>query len=179
MFGLNSLLLPLLLGFGLSPDLIKNIQAEKEKTLEKWRLALRMLAEVILGYIFFKRAPIPALDSAGKAVYNDEGIQKSLNASFEENAFANWIKGMVFSAIDMAIELMKPSSSEAMILSAVLGATKPASSTTVIQQQQPQAPLQVPWMGNQNTMSGLRNARFQGGRAQGAVIMPDGSIVTD
>ena len=175
MFGLNSLLLPLLLGFGLSPDLIKNIQAEKEKSLEKWRLALRLLASTILGYIFFKRATIPAVDSAGKPIYNDEGIQKTLNASFEENAFANWIKETILSAIDMGIELLKPSSSEMLLLSAVMGA-KPASSTTVVQQQ----PMQVPWMGgNQATMGNIRTMRFAPGRAQGAVIMSDGSIVTD
>ncbi|MFO0655408.1 MAG: hypothetical protein U0787_10050 [Polyangia bacterium] len=85
----------------------------------------------------------------------------------------------MFSAIDMAIELMKPSSSEAMILFGGAGSDQACQLDDGDPAAAAAAPLQVPWMGNQNMMNGLRNLRFQGGRAQGAVIMPDGSIVTD
>lgn len=174
---MNSLLLPMLFGMNVSPELIKNMMDEKAKSLDKWRLALRLLVTTILGYIFFKRAVIPAVDAAGKSVYNDEGIQKTLNASFEENAYAAWIKESILSAIDMAIELLKPSSSEAMLMTAVFSAQRPAQNTTVIQQQPPLAPGGQPIGTIPNTFNNLRMTRFAGPRAQGGVIMPDGSIV--
>lgn len=176
---MNSLLLPLLFGVGVSPELVKNIMEEKKASLEKWRVALRLLATVIMGYIFFQRAVVPAVDSAGKPVYNDEGIQKSMNASFQENQFAAWIKETVLSMIDMGIELLKPSQSETLMISALMNA-KPAASTTVIQQQPPLVPG-GPAIGTiPNTFNNLRMTRFAGSpgyRAQGGVITPDGAIV--
>lgn len=175
---MNSLLLPMLFGMNVSPELIKNMMDEKAKSLDKWRLALRLLVTTILGYIFVQRASIPAVDEKTKQpVFNEEGIQKSLNASFEENAYGRWVTESILSAIDMGIELLKPSSSEAMLMTAVFSAQRPAQNTTVIQQQPPLAPGGQPIGTIPNTFNNLRMTRFAGPRAQGGVIMPDGSIV--
>jgi hypothetical protein len=184
---MNSFLLPLLFGVGVSPELVKQIQEEKKNSLEKWRVSLRFLLTTILGYIFFKRASIPATDSAGNAVYSQEGIQKSMNASFEENSFANWIKSMVLDALDLGFELLKPSTSEALMISALMNRTNSGGVTNVIQQQPTggSIPIAAPAFGggnSGNTMGNLRGARFGGSpllRMQGAVIMPDGTIVSE
>lgn len=184
MGGIGSLL-PLLLlsgmnGVGVSADLIKNIQEEKKQSLERWKRALTWLATLILGYIFYMRAPTTAVDSAGKAVYNEEGIQKSMEKMFQENAYASFIKDTILSTIDTVFELLKPSASESLLYSAILTGPKPAASSTTVIQQQP--PVQtIPWIGSPqgNTFQNLRGNRFAAPRAQGAVIMPDGTILTD
>jgi hypothetical protein len=180
----SSMLLPLLLsGMKVSPDLIKNIMEEKKANLEKWRLAVRMLATIIMSYIFFKRASIPAVDSTGAPVYSSEGIQKSLNKSFEEDKYADGIKDSILATIDVVFELLKPTASESILYSSILsGITAQPSTTTVVQQlpQQPQT-QQVPWIGQPQSFQNLRTARFvaPGTRAQGVVILADGTVVTE
>ena len=46
---MNSLLLPMLFGMNVSPELIKNMMDEKAKSLDKWRLALRLLVTLVAG----------------------------------------------------------------------------------------------------------------------------------
>ncbi len=179
----SSMLLPLLLsGMKVSPDLIKNIMEEKKANLEKWRLAVRMLATIIMSYIFFKRASIPAVDSTGAPVYSSEGIQKSLNKSFEEDKYADGIKDSILATIDVVFELLKPTASESILYSSILsGITSQPSTTTVVQQLPQQQAQQVPWIGQPQTFQNLRNARFvaPGTRAQGVVILADGTVVTE
>ena len=180
---MNSSLITLALfsGMRLSPALIQNIQDEKRDTLDKWKNALKWLLTIILGYVFYMRAPVDAVDSAGKTVYSSEGIQKSMEKMFQENAYASFIKDSVLSTLDTVFELLKPSKSEGLLLQALMsGMTAPQSTTNVIQQQPAPA---VPWIGGQpqqgQTFAGLRTQRFVTPRAQGAVIMPDGTVITE
>lgn len=170
--------LALLSGMRLSPALIQNIQDEKRDNLEKWKNAIKWLLTVVLGYVFYMRAPVDAVDSGGKPVYGSEGIQKSMEKMFQENAYASFIKDSVLSTLDTVFELLKPSKSEGLLLQALMGGiTAPQSTTNVIQQQ----PAQVPWIGPQQpqTFGGIRTQRFAAPRAQGAVIMPDGTVITE
>ncbi len=178
----SSMLLPLLLsGMKVSPDLIKNIMEEKKANLEKWRLAVRMLATIIMSYIFFKRASIPAVDSTGAPVYSSEGIQKSLNKSFEEDKYADGIKDSILATIDVVFELLKPTASESILYSSILSGITAPSTTTVVQQLPQQQAQQVPWIGQPQTFQNLRTSRFvaPGTRAQGVVILADGTVVTE
>jgi hypothetical protein len=166
-------------GTGVSADLIKNMQEEKKQTLERWKASIKMLVTLILGYVFYLRAPVDAVDSAGKTVYSSEGIQKSMEKMFQENAYAALVKDSIMAAIDTIFELLKPSASESMLFAALLsGPPKQAGNTTVIQQQ-PQ-PVPIGTIQQPMTFNALRQSRFAGPqtRAQ-AVITPEGYVITE
>ena len=179
----GSMLMLLLLagasGSGVSADLIKNMQEEKRQTMERWKTSVKLLVTIILNYVFYLRAPVDAVDSAGAKVYSSEGIQKSMEKSFQENAFAMGVKETVMASIDTIFELLKPSASESLLLAALLsGPPKTTSNTTVIQQQ-PQ-PVPIGTIQQPTTFNSLRQNRFVGPqtRAQ-AVVTPEGWVITE
>jgi hypothetical protein len=187
MGGLGSLL-PLLLlsgmgGMGVSPALIQNIQEEKKQSLEKWKSAIRLMLTLILGWVFVGRSTVTAKDAAGNPVYSLEGIQKTNEEMFRENQYANFIKESVLAGVDTIFELLKPSASESLLFQAILGNSRPAAgNTTIVQAAQP-APYYpggyaTPPMGGAPTYGSLRNTRIAAPpRAQGGVVMPDGTVV--
>lgn len=176
--GLGSLL-PLLLlsgmrGMGVSPDLIKNIQEEKKQTLEKWKSTIVLLATMIMGWVFFQRAPVTAKDATGSPVYSLEGVQKTNEAMFAESSYASFIKDSVLAAINTVFELLKPSASESLLFSAILTGGQGQTASTTIVQAAPAAPF---YAGAPQTFQGLRQTRFASPiRAQGGVVQPDGSV---
>lgn len=193
MGGLGSLL-PLLLFAGVSgmrgvsADLIKNIQEEKKQSLDKWKSAIRLLATLIMGWVFVGRAKVTAKDAAGQPVYSLEGIQKTTEEMFAENKYADFIKESVLAGIDTIFELLKPSASEGLLFQAILGnnSQQGPGNTTIVQTAQPApapyyspAPYYAtPPMAGAPTYGSLRNTRIAAPpRAQGGVVMPDGTVV--
>lgn len=186
MGGLGSLL-PLLIfagmgGMGVSPALLQNIQEEKKQSLEKWKSAIRLLATLIMGWVFVGRAKVTAKDAAGNPVYSLEGIQKTNEEMFAENKYADFIKDSVLAGIDTIFELLKPSASESLLFQAILGNSRPpAGNTTIVQAAPVQPPPYYPGgypQAGAPTYGSLRNTRIAAPpRAQGGVVMPDGTVV--
>ncbi|MFO0580515.1 MAG: hypothetical protein U1A78_41620 [Polyangia bacterium] len=162
----STLMLLMLAGGRLGPNMIRMVTAARKESVERWRVFLQFIQSLIFGFYFWYRGTAKTLDAAGLPVYSDEATNKLVTANNNDQLFREFLRPAVEKAIDALMEIIKPSVTEEILLEAIAGGGMlgGGSSNNVVV--------------NQTRKPTAREVRDMGGRAQ-AVRMADGSFTVE